>query len=98
VDQLTFTTVDKNTEQITFASAHGLVANQALIYEGTFNDTDPPASPANAEVGGLTPGATYYAVIVNSTTITLSSTPDGLTPVDITDNGSGPHAFLYSKM
>lgn len=72
------TAVDPVTDQITL-TAHGLVANQAVVYSNGGGTT----------VVGLTNGATYFVkTVVDANNITLSSTKGG-TVIDITADGVG---------
>lgn len=72
------TAVDPATDRITL-TAHGLVANTALVYSNGGGTT----------IVGLTNGSTYYVkTVVDANTITLSATAGG-TVIDITADGVG---------
>lgn len=72
------TAVDPATDQITIV-AHGLVANQAVVY----------LDGGGTQIVGLVDGTTYYVkTVVDANNITLSATPGG-TVIDITADGVG---------
>jgi len=76
--------VNTSTEEITIA-AHGLTTGDGLIYtQGT------------ASIGGITNGSTYYAIVVNASTIKLAAneTDAGTgTAINLTSQGTGTQVF-----
>lgn len=81
------TAVDPTTNQITL-TAHGLVANAAIVYSNGGGTT----------IVGLTNGATYYVkTVVDANNVTLSATPGG-TVIDITADGVGASHTLTPKV
>jgi hypothetical protein len=81
--QTIFTSSEVNTtaETIDFGVAHGLIESQPISITGG----DVPA--------GLVSGRTYYARVVNETTIQVLAAPESVNPVNLTDGGTGDHTL-----
>lgn len=74
--------VNTTDDTITFSSGHNLQDNDILTFSST--GTLP---------GGLSATSTYYAVVVSSTVIQVSSTPIPFTIVNLTTQGTGTHTL-----
>ena len=76
------TSVDLALDRITFNVAHDVQTGQRMTYR----------NEGGADVGGLTDGTSYYASVVNDTTIRLALTQQDLDEgrfVDLTSAGTG---------
>jgi len=79
--------------KITFAQPDNLVGRQTVVYHAGST-----AGSANTPIGGLTDGATYYVIAVNSTTIELSLTAGG-TPITLDPSqATGTGQFLSAAV
>jgi len=84
VDNITVNHVDTTAETITLAN-HNLTTGDAVVYKA-------PTTTGGSTVGGLSDGTTYYAIVVDSTTIKLatsSSNATAGTAVNLTATGQG---------
>jgi parallel beta-helix repeat protein len=69
-----FTDVDSGGDSVDLGYVHGFSTGQALLYSAN----------GGTSVGGLTSGTTYYAIVVNLTTIRLAATRvDAEAPVPV---------------
>ena len=78
------TDVDASAETITLAN-HNLTTADAVVYKA-------PTTTGSSTVAGLSDGTTYYAIVVDSTTIKLATSSGNATAgtaVNITGTGSG---------
>jgi len=78
------TAVDASAETITLSN-HNLTTADAVVYKA-------PTTTGSSTVAGLSDGTTYYAIVVDSTTIKLATSSANATAgtaVNITGTGSG---------
>jgi hypothetical protein len=79
------TGVDDALEQITL-TAHGYTTGEAIVY----------STGGGTAIGGLTNGATYYAIVVDANTIQVATTKANAlagTEIDLTDGVGAAHTF-----
>ena len=78
------TAVNTTAETITLAN-HNLTTADAVVYKA-------PTTTGSSTVGGLSDGTTYYAIVVDSTTIKLATSAANATAgtaINLTSTGSG---------
>ena len=84
VDNITVNHVNTTDETITLAN-HNLTTGNAVVYKA-------PTTSGGSTVGGLSDGTTYYAIVVDSTTIKLATSSGNATAgtaVNLTATGQG---------
>ena len=84
VDNITVNHVNTTDETITLAN-HNLTTGDAVVYKA-------PTTTGGSTVAGLSDGTTYYAIVVDSTTIKLatsSSNATAGTAINLTATGQG---------
>ena len=75
-------------EDSLYIPGHSLVTGSRVIY----------SSGAGTAIGGLTSGASYFAVFVDNNIIKLSTTKEGSAVVNLTSLGTGNHTLTTNQL